>query len=249
MRRTSCPNSTRPFLAAHDKLLRQGEQNSIIRPAVANTDLGAISWLKDFNIIDMARLGSPILSRLEAEADIKNYFFEMAVPDLVELHDIWSARFAYLTMDERFGRMYEPVETEWTPFLEQVAAKYQHIPGFREHVRSGIWIRRDMKKDSPSRERAFHDRMRREASLTTVRAELEAYAREKPSVSPAYIERTIYRFLPEIVQRGEYDALLELLAANRAAVPLEASRISGRKNTRWVEECMQSIAELGKMRR
>ncbi len=58
-----CCNIQR-FEAIREEFTWLAEQEALPRPTVANPDLGAMSWHKQFNIVDLGKLGSPIMAKL-----------------------------------------------------------------------------------------------------------------------------------------------------------------------------------------
>lgn len=120
------------------------KEHQLFRPTVGNVDLGLMSWSKDFNIVDLGRLGSPIVSRLKTDRSVADYVFDFAAPDFLEIHDNWSCRYAYLFQDPRFEDQYEPVKTRRTDWIIQTCPQ-------DERIVSGLWVRKNIKIGSPSR--------------------------------------------------------------------------------------------------
>ncbi|MBM3294474.1 MAG: hypothetical protein FJY82_08100 [Candidatus Aminicenantes bacterium] len=199
------PWNTEDFRSWKADFLSLAEEHDLFRPAVANADLGLMSWSKEFNVVDLGRLGSPVLSRLPSGGNDRraaDYFFELAAPDFVEIHDNWACRWAALFADPRFRELYEPVREERTEWLER------HCPATK--AMTGLWVRRDIGKGSSSRERRLVDDLRRGPSAERVRAELESLGSGDGRAPAFYVVRAVYRFLPEFAARGEIGPLRRL---------------------------------------
>src|SRR6185437_7476457 len=80
---------TANFEAIADSLDRIAAEQDIPRPLIANPDLGAVSWRKHFNVIDLGRLGSSVIPRV---ASLAHYVVLDAQPDIIELHVPWSCQ-------------------------------------------------------------------------------------------------------------------------------------------------------------
>lgn len=224
------------FLQLRNELLQISNREQLHRPTVANIDLGVISWHKDFNIIDLGNLGNPVTAQFTSSREYQDYIFEFAKPDILELHSVWSDRYAFLFMDPRFDKTYQPVRSTVDEFLNHAADKNKN-PEYKAHVRTGIWIRKDMMLNSQSNERCFMEALKRDCSLRTVNRELETCLKNAATnrgVDNNYITRNLYRYLPEFSATGDYDALVLLLSGYAGKLDLNTSMITARKNPRWV---------------
>jgi hypothetical protein len=228
------------FEKIHNELRDLGIAEDLPRPTIANPDLGAVSWHKDFNIVDLGMLASPFISRMQFGPLLSDYIFDRIAPDLIECHGSWSGRY-YRTIltDKRFEKMYKPVRVEMTDLARASGGT----------VPSGIWIRRDILKGSGSRERRLIDDLRRSASIDRVAQELRS-SRGEPGVVDEYVARTVYRFLPEFKRAGKLGELQEVLAENGAsefALSSVTGTTDGRANARGIDFLMNSYleAELG----
>jgi hypothetical protein len=224
------------------------EQHRLPRPMLANPDLGMISWYKHFNIFDLGRLGNPVLASLSSENEIADYFFELAAPDVVELHASWAIRFAYLLTDPRFIERYEPIWTAWEDWLEEAATHQKDEAVFRERVRTGLWIRKDVMLGSSSHERRFIEKLERDPSVELVRRELASYVPEGPDGTPHYIVRTVYRFLPEFCGSGQYRELLKSMESFRQSLDLSLSPLYGRVTGSWYRDYTDYIRRFAQRR-
>lgn len=238
------------FAEYRDTLLELAQEHEIPRPTVANPDLGLMSWHKTFNIVDLGYLGSPVLTQLDKLPELSkeataDYFFDMAAPDLIECHGIWSERHAHLFKDPRFHEIYAASESEIDPFLRK---RFQRNATFRlefgDYVRAGYWVRRDMMKDSGSLERALVDDLAAGATVARLEAELKRCEANSLSAAEAYyVVRTAYRFLPEFVQQGDYDALLTLFERYQESLGYSTAMLRGRATPDWADALTAYVVE------
>ena len=188
------------------------ERESLPRPTVSNPDLGVMSWHKQFNIVDLTWLGTPIMAkfkyRLPLPLIIAEYIFTFAAPDLIQSHGVWSCRYDDIIFsDPRFDAKYHPIHTRisnWTKEHCKSNPKSQ----------SGIWIRRDILQSSESPERKLIDALATELSTERLRRELKI-CQSNPGSNCVYVSRTAYRFLPEFRDRGDIDKLKEIFFGSR----------------------------------
>jgi len=179
---------------------RTAAEHHIVRPLLANADLGAVSFSKELNVLDLGSLGSDVMSRVSGSRVLREWFFELAAPDLVEVHDYWWIKNSFLFNDPRFRQRYEVLEEHASPWSELNA------PSFPD-ARSGRYLRRDLMRNSTSPERRLHDAMAWSPSVETLANELRTCDRGGPGAC-LYVLRTAYRFLPELSGRqGELEAL------------------------------------------
>ena len=76
-----------------EKFAGIAEQHSLPRPMVSNPYLGAMSWPKQFNIIDLGRIGSPLMAKLPSSSRA-DYFLYYAAPDLLSIHGGWTCLYS-----------------------------------------------------------------------------------------------------------------------------------------------------------
>ena len=88
--RTEVGWGTTGFEATADEVDALAARYDIPRPSLANPDLGAVSWRKHTNVIDLGRLGSMIIPRVRGAG---RYLAEFAKPDVIELHGAWSCAY------------------------------------------------------------------------------------------------------------------------------------------------------------
>jgi hypothetical protein len=198
--------SVRGFEATRVELRDLGVTESLPRPTIANPDLGAVSWHKDFNIVDIGILGSPVISSASYGPLFADYLFDYAAPDMIECHGTWSGRYyESLFLDRRFARMYQPVREE----------RDQATGSGKGHYGSGLWIRKDILRISTSRERRLIDDLRASPSIGRLRQEL-ASCQGDSGEACAYVARTAYRFLPEFKASGQMPELTDLFSGGAA---------------------------------
>ena len=208
---------------------RIASAEDLYRPTVANPDLGVVSWHKQFNVIDLGALGSPLIANLTSLSGARaDYFFHYAAPDMIELHDYWSCRYdAEILSDPRFEELYRPVdvrETGWTMKSWNCRVNPKPLAGF--------WIRADVLKSSKSAERRLIDRMRNDLSTRHLREELERCQGLSTGLYDCiYVARTAWRFLPELRSRGQIGRLEEIFAGSRTA-PFDLHLITGYRDGR-----------------
>ena len=162
-----CCNTVTTFEGVRAEFARIAVAEALPRPTVSNPDLGLVSWDKQFNIIDLGRLGSPIMANKEFRPFRAEYFFNYAAPDIIESHDYWSCKYeGEIFSAPHFARLYQPVATyvtDWT--IENCKSNQKSL--------SGYWIRSDILKSSESAERQLIDRVAMNLSVDLLREELE----------------------------------------------------------------------------
>jgi len=187
-----------PTVTRAEALARQYD---IPRPSLANPDLGAVSWSKQFNIIDMGMLGSPVIARI---GNRWRYIVGVAKPDIIEIHDAWSCIGAELFTNDAFQADYFPAIAARTPWLEKNCQ-------FAPDAKTGYWVRRAVVKGSGSAERVFLEAFRGRPDVGLVRAEIARCLARAGARPCDYVGRTLFRFVPELKQRGEFDEIGKLL--------------------------------------
>ncbi len=240
--------SEKVFAEYREKLVALRETHDIPRPTVANPDLGLMSWHKDVNIVDLGYLGNPALTALDGipsntKREVANYFFEIAAPDLIEMHGIWSERHAHLFKDRRFRERYVAEASEIDGFLQK---RFNRSATFKAeygaYVRTGYWVRRDMMADSGSRERALVDSLRTAPTLARLDEELAwCKAESLPPEACFYVVRSAYRFIPEFVAQGNYEKLVSLFERDAKALGYTTALLKGRLQADWSEEVVDYL--------
>ena len=192
------------FEANADKAETIAREHGIFRPTLAIADLGAVSWRKRFNILDLGRLGSSVTARLPSPV---RYLSELAKPDIVEIHDAWSCGNRALFTNRAFVEEYAPVAVARTDWLAANCA------GAAE-ARSGFWVRRAVTKGNGSAERVFLDAFERVFDVELARAELLRCVSDHGVQPCGYVGRTLFRFVPELKRNGHFEEIATLLAGD-----------------------------------
>lgn len=192
----------------HGEFTRIAEAERLPRPTVAYPDIGVLSWSKQFNIVDLGELGSPIMAKTYGPFR-SEYFFHYAAPDIIQNHGSWTCLYAdEIFSDPRFRKLYR-LEKQ-TPDAYPCTANPAAQPGF--------WIRSAIRSSSKSAERQLIDRLAANPSVGLLRDELEScQAQQEKTYDCAYVARSAWRFLPEFRQRGLIDELDAMFAAGRGA--------------------------------
>ena len=176
--------SIKPVKKLEQEIKTIATRHSIHRPMIAVSDVGYLTFLKEYNVIDLGKLAHPLLAKENDTDTIRTYFFEIIAPDVVELHGDWLCMYRdSLLNDERFNQMYEPVRSHIEPCPTGS---------------SGLWIRKEMLKDSRSQERELMMSMQRNINWRVFETERDRCIAETPS-DCHYIDRTIYRFTPKLM--------------------------------------------------
>ena len=243
------------FAEFRDNLIDLREEHDIPRPTLANPDLGLMSWHKEFNIVDLGYLGNPALTELDRlgpdhKRDIANYFFDIAAPDLIEIHGVWSERHAHLFKDPRFHENYLPASATIDNHLRKQFGRNANFRAeYGDYVRAGYWVRRDSMASSDSRERQLIDDLRDVPSLERVESELQHCVEAGYTTDQTfYVVRTAYRFLPEFVAQGDYAGLIELLESFQGKLGYSTALLSGRRNPHWEDDLVDYVLDYGPQR-
>ena len=159
-------------------------RHALHRPMIAVPDVGYLTLSKEYNVIDLGKLAHPFLARNKDPSALSTYFFEVIAPDIVELHGDWLCMYQdSLLNDNRFDQMYEIVRSHIEPCP---------IGG------SGLWVRKDILKDSRGQERELMMSMQPNITWQVFKTERDQCMTETPS-DCQYIDRTIYLFTPELL--------------------------------------------------
>ena len=222
------------FDRIRSEFARIAEAESLPRPTVSNPDLGVMSWHKQFNIVDLGHLGTPIMAKIfgTPRAD---YFFDYAAPDIIESHSYWSRLYdGEIFTDPRFVQRYRPVNTWVTDWTRE---RWKANP----ESQSGIWVRDDILKSSGSAERQLVDRLATNLSIDLLREELErCQVQSREAYDCTYVARTAYRFLPEFRERGQVKVLNDIFAASHTAA-FDSYLINGHRDGQAHRSAMEFI--------
>ena len=214
------------------QFIKLSDEESLPRPTVSNPDLGVMSWHKQFNIVDLGKLGSPIMAKT-GHPLISDYFFDFAAPDMIEIHDGWSCGYAKAILyDPRFETMYSPVNTRVTDQVKRGCRAYPQ-------ARSGIWIRKDILKDSVSPERKLIDDLWADLSPARLQKELDR-CQADPERLCVYVARTAYRFLPEFREQSSIDELNAIFSGSRTR-EFDLYLVNGYRDGQAHKRAMESV--------
>jgi hypothetical protein len=216
------------FESNADEAAGIAREHGIPRPTFANADLGAVSWRKQFNVLDIGELGSAVTPRMNTA-----WYLVFAQPDIVEIHDYWSCANGGLFTDPEFVQEYVPVRTARTPWLAAACG------GFPAAV-SGFWVRRAVTRTSNSEERALLEAFERTRDVDHVRREL-AQCVLAPGKRPCgYVGRTLYRYVPELKREGLFTQVEKLLASD-PRLTLEHAYFTSSEDGRWWQRILSNI--------
>lgn len=194
----------------------------IPRPTLANPDLGAVSWHKHFNIIDLGKLGSAVVPRIHSPG---LYVSEFAKPDIIQIHDSWSCVYRDMFTSPQFIDEYVAVSAARGDWLTA------HCAGAPAAM-AGLWVRRAVMKGSGSAERRFLELFSGNWNLISLNTELQRCAVQPGPRPCGYVGRTLFRFVPELKQHGLFKRISAVLAADpRFAV--EHAYFTSSINPRW----------------
>jgi hypothetical protein len=221
---------TASFELTADRIEGIAREERLPRVALANADLGAISWRKTMNVVDLGALGSTIVPRVDRPA---GYVVSVVKPDLIEIHDAWSCIYADLFARAEFTGEYEPIEAARTPWL---AANCGAAPS----ALTGIWIRKAVRKGSLSPERRFIDAFGASLDLQTLDTELAACLAIHDPRPCDYVGRTLYRFAPELKRAGRFETARARLAAD-PRLKIEHAFLSSSIDPRWWKAVAASV--------
>jgi hypothetical protein len=189
------------FDEIHQAFVSVAKNENILRPTIANPDLGIMSWYKDLNVLDLGMLGSPILAQTKDPKLVANYIFNYAAPDLIESHDVWSCSYyTAIFTDPRFKKTYLVVKEDFVRYGSSCGGRPLPV---------GIWIRKDVLKDSKSSERLFLNKLQQNIDISIVSDELQSCQLLE---NCNYVSRTVYRFLPEFKSNEQFDQLIEIFS-------------------------------------
>lgn len=207
--------------------------NNLHRVTLANPDLGKLSYLKRHNLFDLGFLGSPVLSHLRGEEDwVRSYFFDYALPDVVEVHGEWCRLHARILGDARFAARYEPLSSS----TEELGAFAKEWPTVSE----GVFVRRDLHAGSASPEHGLIQSLRAGADLGPVRAALAGAVVPGDPTAHQWVVRTAYRFLPEFREAGLEGELAGLFAQTPSAAYDQAMLASADRRT-WCADALCAL--------
>lgn len=223
--------TSRGFEGTRENFVALAKKEGIARPTIANPDLGAVSWHKQLNVLDLGMLGSALISHLQPGSALNDYVLAYAAPDIVETHGWWSCHYASLFTDPRFTSLYRAVDPPTPPAICKGAA-----------VPAGIWIRRDVLRGSGSKERQLIENLASAPRVERIATELRECS-SSGDASPwrcAYVARSAYRVLPELRASGA-QAALEGLFAQSPSKELDLFMVRGAIDARAYQAALSFL--------
>lgn len=182
--------STKSFNKVRRKFLNIAKKHNIYRPTVSNPDLGIMSYNKNFNIVDLGKLGSPIMSKITKDSVLQKYYLEYILPDIVEAHGFWLNKYKHLIFStNRFKKLYKVIK--------------------RDPARI-YWIRKAICKNSKSVERELLNDLQNQLSVDRISKEINKCRNNGNSYS--YVSRTVYKFIPELRIQKKFNKVFDLFS-------------------------------------
>lgn len=210
------------------------EENNLHRLNVAAPDLGKLSYAKLFNLTDLGYLGSPIMAHFRDQPELQQeYFFNYALPDLVEVHGPWCETYRDLLSDPRFRELYDPIRESKDGVPEPVLRDWPL-------VHEGIYVRKALKKENNSYEWRLIQALQKDVSADTL---MEYQGRLMYNHNPAissFLVRSAYRFLPEFESRGDLKRLISVFENSPIRPYSDAILMSGHWRN-WEREAIDFL--------
>jgi hypothetical protein len=206
--------STKGFNQVRNQFNQIAAEHNIYRATVSNPDLGVMSWYKQFNVIDLGVLGSPIMAKLENGPEITEYYLNYGLPDIIEAHKVWIKIYCNSIFTQaRFQELYQMVGHKYDIFaICKDQAKPPKI----------YWIRKDITNHSNSSERTLLNDLQTHLSVKRIAKEVNDCGYDTHSCR--YIARTVYKFIPELRQQQIFDSVLTLFKSDTDRALLEGWR-------------------------
>jgi hypothetical protein len=171
---------------------RLAHNEQLPAPIVANPDLGAISFTKRVNVIDLGLIGDPLLAHLTQtwpSRRLARYLTDVAAPDVVEIHGHWSCDYATWINSPQFQAQYQQVRSLGTTSCGTA----------RNPSPQGIWQRNTATPTTTtSREYTFTRQLDHHPDPSVIAAEIDHCVHE-PETSLTrclYVTRAAYRLPP-----------------------------------------------------
>lgn len=213
------------------------EQNQLHRLTVANPDLGKFSFDKNFNLVDLGFLGSPILTKMMDDSDMmREYLFGFALPDMIEVHGEWCLKYSRFLADGRFREIYEPIKETRAGYLSENGKEWPTVT-------EGVFVRKGLKKGSNSKEYKLIQDLNGDLSLDRIKTELESSLIAGDPTAHQYVVRSAYRFLPEFRDQDLEEELVQLFAETPSAAYDQAILESAEEND-WADRALQFLMPL-----
>ena len=201
-------NGATIYIPLHKSFAKIAEIESLPRPTIAIPDLGALSWYKQFNILDISYIGTPIRAKVKNGPIASDYFFDYAAPDMFEWGIYWPCRSErytdFILKDPRLREKYTFVK-------EMLVKEPRQCP---VAVPEGYLVRKDIQRGAKTKERILIDDVKTNLSVERLRQELND-CQSDPQRNCVYVARTAFRFLPEFRDQGKINALNEVFLTSR----------------------------------
>lgn len=170
------------------EILNISKNEEITRPLVAIADLGAVSFYKEFNILDLGYLGNRFLAKNKKNVSSVQSYMELNRPDVLEVHFPWSCEYSKVLNSSDFAKNYRLVlpSSEKPPIA---------VCPDGEKVVTGTFLYEGMSKNTKSEDREVYSKFLIHSSLEVLKNELKV-CDLSPIRCPARF-RNFYRFLPE----------------------------------------------------
>lgn len=224
-----CPTTS--FAKVRGVFQRLARKHRIHRATVACPDLGYISWHKDFNIVDLGWLGSPVLAKLKHNAHPsthREYILEFAQPDFLHIHGGWQTVHRRTMKDPRFKHKYK-----------NAVIKHKS----RKRTLREVWVRKDIALDAQTDERRLLNTLQERFSVTPIEKSLQACTVRPGKYDCLYVTRTVYRFLDRLASTGHLPRLRALFAKTQTA-RYDLALLGSRENGSWAQEVMDALVTL-----
>ncbi|HEX8545611.1 MAG TPA: hypothetical protein VF691_01540, partial [Cytophagaceae bacterium] len=218
--------SAKGFEFSRNWFLKIKSENDLERPLVANPDLGDVSFYKEFNILDLGFIGSPVLSKLVKVPELsREYIMNVMTPDIIEVHSGWLCQYNFLFQDTSFSKKYRAQYTQ------------EDSPECRP-AKTGTYFNTLYKKDTNTRERLFYDKFARairsndQSLIKILHDEISGQPSSSNLFNSSYIFNTLYQFNPEI-RKKEYSGRVATELSRLKAGRLYNTILDSWKDKKW----------------
>jgi hypothetical protein len=206
-----------------------GKSQELFRPTVALPDLGIVSYSKLFNIIDVGRLGSPLVAALRTKPDVMTrYLLEYAAPDFLRIHGGWQKSYKKFLRSSSFKKRYER------------ANKIIKTKRVTKKRLNEFWVRKDIKLRSTSKERILIDKLTRSLDIRVIESEINICSQGNSILDCLYVTRTVYRFLPELEEAGHMDRLKTIFKKSRT-YRYDLALLDCREDGQWYKRAYRAL--------
>lgn len=217
--------STKPFNKVRNEFVNIAQQENLYRATIANPDLGIMSWSKQFNIVDLGMLGSPLMAKLNNGPEVTDYFLHYALPDIIEAHGWWIELWCEsIFIQKEFQDLYTPL------------AGTLHLQSCKDASQQSMhyWLRNDIALNSLSAERKLLNDLQLSLTVNRINQELSYCA--KNGQSCRYVARTVYKFTPELRNLHIFDEVIALFSE-----PTDKALLEGWRNSAAQKVIIQAI--------